>query len=146
MGLCTALGVLHHGNIMLPEFILKTNLGLGSLLLLVLCGLLLLLLCGSSRCGTGPAEEGLVFLLSLDERVLEGVCVWLVSMLVSDILPDFGQGTFEHLLSELANRMASVTASASPSLTSAAAFQTQLRSEPTLGESFISGTTGGSAR
>jgi len=37
--------------------------------------------------------------------------------------------------------MASVTASGSPSLTSAAAFQTQLRSEPTLGESFISGTT-----
>jgi hypothetical protein len=46
-----------------------------------------------------------------------------------------------NLLSEFANRMARVTASASPSLTSAAAFQTQLRSEPTLGDSFISGTT-----
>lgn len=44
-------------------------------------------------------------------------------------------------LSELAKRMARVTASGSPSLTSAAAFHTQLRSEPTLGESFISGTT-----
>ena len=47
----------------------------------------------------------------------------------------------DDLLSELANRIANVTASGSPSLTSAAAFQTQLRSEPTLGESFISGTT-----
>ena len=37
--------------------------------------------------------------------------------------------------------MAKVTASGSPSLTSVAAFQTQLRSDPTLGESFISGTT-----
>jgi len=37
--------------------------------------------------------------------------------------------------------MASVCASGSPSLTSAAAFQTQLLSLPTLGESFISGTT-----
>ena len=38
--------------------------------------------------------------------------------------------------------MASVQASGSPSETSAAAFHTQLRSEPTLGESFMSGTTG----
>jgi hypothetical protein len=37
--------------------------------------------------------------------------------------------------------MARVTASGSPSLTSAAAFQTQLRSELTWGESLISGTT-----
>jgi hypothetical protein len=44
-------------------------------------------------------------------------------------------------LSELLNRIANVTASGSPSLTSAAAFHTQLRSEPTFGESFISGTT-----
>jgi hypothetical protein len=43
--------------------------------------------------------------------------------------------------SELPNRIASVTASGSPSLTSAAAFQTQDRSLPTLGDSFISGTT-----
>lgn len=51
--------------------------------------------------------------------------------------------TLDHMvdvLSELAKRMARVTASASPSLTSAAAFQTQERSEPTLGDSFISGT------
>ena len=41
----------------------------------------------------------------------------------------------------LANLIASVHASGSPSLTSAAAFQTQLRSLPTLGESFMSGTT-----
>ena len=44
-------------------------------------------------------------------------------------------------LSLLANRMAKVCASGSPSLTSAAAFQTQLRSLPTFGESFMSGTT-----
>lgn len=37
--------------------------------------------------------------------------------------------------------MARVHGSGSPSLTSAAAFQTQLLSLPTLGESFISGTT-----
>lgn len=46
-----------------------------------------------------------------------------------------------HVLSELANRIARVTASGSPSLTSAAAFHTQLRSEPTLGDRVISGTT-----
>lgn len=45
------------------------------------------------------------------------------------------------LLSLLAKRMARVAASGSPSLTSAAAFQTQLRSLPTFGESFMSGTT-----
>ena len=47
-------------------------------------------------------------------------------------------------LSEFANRIAKVCASGSPSLTSAATFQTQLRSLPTLGESFISGVTAGS--
>lgn len=47
-----------------------------------------------------------------------------------------------NILSELPKRMARVTASGSPSLTSAAAFHTQDRSEPTLGDSFISGTTG----
>ena len=46
-----------------------------------------------------------------------------------------------NLLSLLANLMARVQASGSPSLTSAAAFQTHERSEPTLGESFMSGTT-----
>lgn len=46
-----------------------------------------------------------------------------------------------YVLSELANRIARVTASGSPSLTSAAAFHTQLRSEPTLGDRVISGTT-----
>ena len=45
------------------------------------------------------------------------------------------------LLSLLANRIAKVTASGSPSLTSAAAFHTQLRSLPTLAVSFMSGTT-----
>ena len=44
-------------------------------------------------------------------------------------------------LSLFANRIASVQASGSPSLTSAAAFHTQLRSLPTFGESFMSGTT-----
>jgi hypothetical protein len=47
----------------------------------------------------------------------------------------------EHSLSLLPKRMARVCASGSPSLTSAAAFQTQLRSLPTLGDSFMSGTT-----
>lgn len=51
------------------------------------------------------------------------------------------QWNWRDILSLLANRMASVCASGSPSLTSAAAFQTQLRSLPTLGESFMSGTT-----
>lgn len=46
-----------------------------------------------------------------------------------------------HLLSELAKRMAKVCASGSPSLTSAEVFHTQLLSLPTLGESFMSGTT-----
>ena len=46
-----------------------------------------------------------------------------------------------YILSLLANRIASVCGSGSPSLTSAAAFHTQLRSLPTLGESFMSGTT-----
>lgn len=46
-----------------------------------------------------------------------------------------------NVLSLLANRIASVCGSGSPSLTSAAAFHTQLRSLPTLGESFMSGTT-----
>lgn len=45
------------------------------------------------------------------------------------------------LLSLLAKRMANVQASGSPSLTSAVAFQTQLRSLPTFGDSFMAGTT-----
>lgn len=50
-------------------------------------------------------------------------------------------GSQHHLLSLLANRMAKVCASGSPSLTSAAAFHTQDRSDPTLGLNFMSGTT-----
>jgi hypothetical protein len=48
-----------------------------------------------------------------------------------------------NLLSGLAKRIARVTASGSPSLTSAVAFQTQDLSDPTFGESFMSGTTVG---
>ena len=92
----------------------------GSLLL----GLLGLFLC----------EERLVLLLRLDECLLEEVCVCQV------VSPDQCSHP-EHLLSLLAKRIASVCASGSPSLTSAAAFHTQLRSLPTLGDSFISGTT-----
>lgn len=48
----------------------------------------------------------------------------------------------KNLLSLLANRMARVWGSpAGFSLTSIAVFHTQLRSLPTLGESFMSGTT-----
>ena len=50
-------------------------------------------------------------------------------------------GRICYVLSLFANRIASVCGSGSPSLTSAAAFHTQLRSLPTLGESFMSGTT-----
>lgn len=57
------------------------------------------------------------------------------------MLASGGVSCRRYLLSELANRMARVWASGSPSLTSAAAFQTQLRSLPTFGDSFISGTT-----
>lgn len=47
-----------------------------------------------------------------------------------------------NLLSLFANRIASVCGSpAGSSLTSIAVFHTQLRSLPTLGESFMSGTT-----
>lgn len=45
------------------------------------------------------------------------------------------------ILSLLANRMANVWASGSPSLTSAAAFHTQLLSLPTFGSRCIFGTT-----
>ena len=55
--------------------------------------------------------------------------------------PKFPGSARRHVLSLLANRMAKVWGSGSPSLTSAAAFQTQLLSLPTLGDSFISGTT-----
>lgn len=90
---------------------------------------------GSSGLGW-LVEQGLVLLLGLDESLLEkiGVC-GNVSLVVG--LNVLGLS----LLSELAKRMAKVTASASPSETSAAAFQTQDLSEPTFGESFISGTT-----
>jgi hypothetical protein len=83
------------------------------------------------------SEESLVLLLSLEEGILErvGVCIGRGQYNVA------ADGGKRDLLSGLAKRMARVTPSGSPSLTSAAAFQTQLRSEPTLGDSFISGTT-----
>lgn len=49
----------------------------------------------------------------------------------------------EALLSLLPNLIAKVWASGSPSETSAATFQTQLRSLPTLGDNFMSGVTAG---
>lgn len=60
---------------------------------------------------------------------------------VSKTIAEFASDQMKNVLSLFANRIARVCASGSPSLTSAAAFQTQLRSLPTLGESFISGTT-----
>lgn len=90
---------------------------------------------GRGRVKLCLGEKGLVLLLCLDECLLEQVGVWRI---VSGIFCDFG---FQDLLSELAKRMARVWASGSPSLTSAAAFQTQLLSLPTFGESFMSGTT-----
>lgn len=80
-----------------------------------------------------------ILLLGLHKGILEGVCV--CAGCVSRQSRQQHLVVEPHLLSELANRMARVRASGSPSLTSAAAFHTQLRSEPTLGESFISGTT-----
>lgn len=92
----------------------------------------------------GLLEDLLVLLLGLDESILElvGVCNW-VSIKVHEDSCGLAQQVkvrADNLLSELAKRMARVTASGSPSLTSAAAFHTQDRSEPTLGDSFISGT------
>lgn len=53
-----------------------------------------------------------------------------------------GRDRGKNLLSLFANRIASVWGSpAGFSLTSIAVFHTQLRSLPTLGESFMSGTT-----
>lgn len=103
---------------------------------------------GSSGLGLGGGLDGgrlvallleqlLVVLLSLDESILEKVRVWNRTVSIYENLP---QGFGTSSLSGLAKRMARVTASASPSLTSAAAFHTQLLSEPTLGDSFISGT------
>lgn len=109
----------------------RENPSLSSLLLLL--GILL---------GGGGLEEVLAVLLGLEEGIAElvGICrkrkrVMLV--IVKCVRVHKGL----HILSELANRMARVTASGSPSLTSAAAFHTQLRSEPTLGDRVISGTT-----
>ena len=81
-------------------------------------------------------EQGFVLLLGLDEGFLEqvGIC-----RRISRERVHMGVG---NLLSLLANLIARVCASGSPSLTSAAAFHTQLRSLPTFGESFMSGTTG----
>ena len=90
---------------------------------------------GSSGLGW-LVEQSLVLLLGLDESLLEkvGVCGHVSLASGSKVLG-------LSLLSELAKRIAKVTASASPSETSAAAFQTQDLSDPTFGESFISGTT-----
>lgn len=84
----------------------------------------------------GLGEKSLVLLLSLNECFLEevGVCR-------SHVSENHRPHYTVNLLSLLAKRMARVCASGSPSLTSAAAFQTQLRSLPTLGDNFISGTT-----
>ena len=95
-------------------------------------------------------EESLVLLLGREESILESVGIWRGRLdsfhaakrkgdrVVSQIDQN---GWAVNILSELAKRIARVTASGSPSLTSAAAFQTQLRSLPTLGDSFMSGTT-----
>lgn len=85
----------------------------------------------------GLLEEDLVLLLGLDESLLEEVGVCSQTLITANK----SNTRKDDLLSEFANRMARVWASGSPSLTSAAAFQTQLLSDPTLGESFISGTT-----
>jgi hypothetical protein len=82
------------------------------------------------------AEQRLVLLLSLDESLLEAIGVYTL-----DISMRLRAVDWEDSLSLLAKRIARVCASGSPSLTSAAAFQTQLRSLPTLGDSFMSGTT-----
>lgn len=82
------------------------------------------------------AEQGFVFLLSLDEGFLEQVGIF------HRISRERVQKGVRNVLSLLANLIARVWASGSPSLTSAAAFHTQLRSLPTFGESFMSGTTG----
>jgi hypothetical protein len=82
------------------------------------------------------SEKRLVLLLGLDERLLESVGVCRIRISI-----DTHASVGIYSLSLLAKRMARVCASGSPSLTSAAAFQTQLRSLPTLGDSFMSGTT-----
>jgi len=84
----------------------------------------------------GCLKDNLVLLLCLDERFLEevGVCVHI------SIMHQVNTNR-HHSLSLLANRIAKVCASGSPSLTSAAAFQTQDRSDPTFGLNFMSGTT-----
>jgi hypothetical protein len=81
-------------------------------------------------------EVLLILLLSLDESFFEevGICVGLSA--------GASYTCSRYILSELANLIARVEASGSPSLTSAATFQTQLRSLPTFGDSFMSGVTG----
>lgn len=114
--------------------VMAGRIDLGSLSFLGLLGLIILRL---DRLGRSVSvEERLVILLGFDKGILKGVGVWEVS--AAGFQHKFGK---ENVLSELAKRIARVTASASPSLTSAAAFHTQLRSDPTLGDSFISGTT-----
>lgn len=80
-------------------------------------------------------EKCLILLLSFDEGLLEQVGICDESQQGCSILCN------RNSLSLLPNLMARVWASGSPSETSAATFQTQLRSLPTLGDSFISGVT-----
>lgn len=87
-----------------------------------------------------------VFLLALYEGFLEEVCIWQVVEFEYIVILIAGQregrGKGWNILSLLANRIASVWGSpVGFSLTSKAVFHTQLRSLPTLGESFMSGTT-----
>lgn len=82
-------------------------------------------------------EQSLVLLLRLNEGLLEKVGIYRRDQLLQARVVLL----WVDLLSLLENRMARVCGSGSPSLTSAAAFHTQLRSLPTFGESFISGTT-----
>ncbi len=82
---------------------------------------------------------GFVFLLALYEGFLEEIGIWQVIRLAAG---KRRMESWKSLLSLLANRIARVCGSPpGTSLTSIAVFHTQLRSLPTLGESFMSGTT-----
>jgi hypothetical protein len=84
----------------------------------------------------------LILLLSLLESLFELVGIYRRSS-QSLYTPSSDDG---HSLSLLAKRIASVSAVASPSVTSAVTFQTHDRSEPTLGASFMSDVTDGRRR
>lgn len=90
-------------------------------------------------CLLGSTEDLLVLLLGLLEGLLEEVGIWKTK--VSNGPQDIANLNRSNSLSLLAKRMARVCFSGSPSETSAVVFQTQLRSLPTLGLNFISGTT-----